>query len=97
MTAVKTFTSLKDSAYQQAGAHQTLESVARFVLSEVADFPAQVPVEAKDSLYEGYRMKFDTLQPATMYAVISGHYVLATQEHITTKAVEKVEIGVAYA
>jgi hypothetical protein len=42
-------------------------------------------------------MKFDALQPATMYAVIGGHYVLATQDHVTAKTVEKVEIGVAYA
>jgi len=91
------FTSLKDSAFQQAGAHQTLESVARYVLANVKDFPKEVPTEAKDSLYEGYRMKFDALQPAVMYAVINGHYVLASEEHKAAKNVEKVEIGVPYA
>lgn len=92
-----TFLSLKDSAFKQAGAYQTLESVARYALNEIKDFPKEVPTEAKDALYEGYRMKFDTLQPATMYAVINGHYVLATQEHKAAKNVEKVEIGVPYA
>jgi hypothetical protein len=91
------FTSLKDSAFQQAGAYQTLESVARYALAEIKDFPKEVPSEAKDALYEGYRMKFDTLQPSVCYAVISGHYVLATQEHIKTENVEKVNIGVPYA
>lgn len=91
------FTSLKDSAFQQAGAHQTLESVARFVMTQVKDFPKEVPTEAKDSLYEGYRMKFNALQPAVVYAVINGHYVQATQEHIKNDKVEKVEIGVPYA
>jgi len=91
------FTSLKDSAFQQAGAHQTLESVARYVLANVKDFPKEVPSEAKDALYEGYRMKFDALQPAVMYAVINGHYVLASEEHIAAKNVEKVSIGVPYA
>ena len=91
------FTSLKDSAFQQAGAHQTLESVARFVLTQVKDFPKEVPTEAKDSLYEGYRMKFDKLQPAIVYAVINGHYVQATQEHKDNSKVEKVEIGIPYA
>jgi hypothetical protein len=91
------FSSLKDSAFQQAGAYQTLESVARYALTEIKDFPKEVPSEAKDALYEGYRMKFDALQPATMYAVINGHYVLATQEHKAAKTVEKVEIGVPYA
>jgi len=91
------FTSLKDSAFQQAGAHQTLESVARYALTQIKDFPKEVPVEAKDALYEGYRMKFNALQPAIMYAVINDHYVLATEEHKAAKNVEKVEIGVPYA
>jgi len=96
-TVKPAFSSLKDSAFQQAGAYQTLESVARYALAEIKDFPKEIPSEAKDALYEGYRMKFDVLQPATMYAVINGHYVLATQEHKAAKTVEKVEIGVPYA
>ena len=91
------FTSLKDSAFQQAGAHQTLESVARYALAQIKDFPKEVPAESKDALYEGYRMKFDALQPAVMYSVINGHYVLATEEHKAAKNVEKVEIGIPYA
>ena len=91
------FTSLKDSAFQQAGAAQTLESVAHYALEKIAGFPKEISSEAKDELYEGYRMKFDALNPKKTYAVINDHYVLATQEHIDTKGVEKVEIGVAYA
>jgi len=91
------FTSLKDSAYQQAGAHQTLESVARYALSQIKDFPKEVPTESKDSLYEGYRMKFNVLQPAVMYAVINGHYVRASIEHCANDKIEKIEIGVPYA
>ena len=93
----ESFTSLKDSAYQQAGAHQTLESVARYALGKIDGFPKEVPTEAKDMLYEGYRMKFADLQPDTVYAVINDHYVLATVEHISMDNVEKVSIGVAYA
>ena len=96
-TTQGSFTSLKDSAFQQAGAYQTLESVARYALVQIKDFPKEVPTEAKDALYEGYRMKFEVLQPALMYAVINGHYVLATQDHIDNSKVEKVNIGVAYA
>lgn len=92
-----TFSSLKDSAFQQAGAAQTLESVARYALEKIAGFPASIPVEAKDELYDGYRMKFDVINPAVMYAVINDHYVLATEEHKANKSVEKVEIGVAHA
>jgi hypothetical protein len=91
------FTSLKDSAFQQAGAAQTLEDVARYVLGNVKDFPKEVPTEAKDALYDGYRMKFNLLKPAVIYAVINDHYIRATPEHMKADNVEKVEIGVAYA
>ena len=91
------FTSLKDSAFQQAGAHQTLESVARYALTQIKDFPKEVTTEAKDALYEGYRMKFNQLKPEVCYAVINDHYVLATPEHIKADNVEKVNIGIPYA
>jgi hypothetical protein len=93
----KTFKSLKDSAFQQAGAAQTLEDVARYVLGLVPGFPKDIPSETRDELYDGYRMKFDTLKPAQTYAVINDHIVLATDEHIKAKNVEKIVIGVAYA
>lgn len=96
-TPRNTFSSLKDSAFQQAGAAQTLESVAHYALEKIAGFPKDVPAEAKDELYDGYRMKFDAINPAITYAVINDHYVLATEEHKASKSVEKVEIGVAYA
>jgi len=91
------FTSLKDSAYQQAGAAQTLESVARYAIDHIVGFPKDIPSESKDQLYDGYRMKFDQLNKPVMYAVINDHYVLATEEHKAAKNVEKIEIGVAYA
>ena len=91
------FTSLKDSAFQQAGAAKTLEDVARFVMSKVPGFPESISDEAKAELYEGYKMKYDNLHPAKVYAVISDHYVEATPEHLSAKTVEKVEIGVPYA
>lgn len=96
MTETK-ITSLKDGAYQQAGAAQTLEDVARYVISKVEGFPKEIPTEAKDELYEGYRMKFDALRPKQTYAVINDHLVLATDEHLKAKNVEKIEIGVAFA
>lgn len=91
------FTSLKDSAYQQAGAAQTLEAVARYAIANVAGFPETISPEAKDQYYEGYRMKYDNLHPAKIYAVIADHYVEATPEHMANKSVEKIEVGVAYA
>jgi hypothetical protein len=91
------FSSLKDSAFQQAGAAKTLEDVARYVLGKVKDFPKEISTEAKDELYDGYRMKFNLLKPEVMYAVINDHYVIATPEHAKNDKVEKVNIGVPYA
>jgi hypothetical protein len=91
------FTSLKDLGYQQAGNFEKSISMAQYALDNIVGFPTDVPTESKDALYEGYRMKFNELQPAKVFAVINDHYVLATQEHMDAKNVEKIEVGVAYA
>ena len=96
-TSTSTFTSLKDLGYQQAGNFEKSISMAQYALDNIVGFPTDVPTESKDALYEGYRMKFNELQPAKVFAVINDHYVLATQEHMDAKNVEKIEVGVAYA
>jgi len=91
------FASFKDGAFQQAGADSTLESFAHYVIEKCAGFPKELPSEVKDELYDGYRMRFDHLFPKKTYAVVDGHYVRATPEHMDALNVEKIEIGVAYA
>jgi len=92
-----TFTSLKDLGYQQAKTGDTLETQAQYAIDKIAGFPADVPAEARAELYEGYRLRCADNKPPVTYAVIDGHYVLATEEHIKNKKVEKIEVGVAYA
>jgi len=94
---VASFTSLKDLGYQQAASFEKSISMAQHALDNIVGFPKDVPSEAKDELYEGYRMRFNENNPAIVYAVINDHYVRATQEHIEAKNVEKIEVGVAYA
>jgi hypothetical protein len=94
---VVSFTSLKDLGYQQAGNFEKGLSMAQHALDNIVGFPKDVPSEAKDELYEGYRMRFNELNPAKVYAVINDHYVHATPEHMEAKNVEKIEVGVAYA
>ena len=91
------FTSFKDGAFQQAGADSTLEAFARYTIQKCAGFPKDIPSEVKDEIYDGYRMRFDHLFPKKVYAVVDGHYVRATPEHMDIANVEKIEIGVAYA
>lgn len=91
------FTSLKDMGYQQAKTGDSLTEQARFALDNIVGFPQDIPSEAKEALYSGYQMRYSENHPAKVYAVINGHYVLATPEQVSNAKVEKVEIGVAYA
>ena len=94
---MSTFTSLKDLGYQQAKTGDSLETQAQFALEKIAGFPEDVPSEAREMLYEGYRMRHSERYPAKVYAVVNDHYILATPEHIKNAKVEKVEMGVSYA
>ena len=96
-TSNPVFASLKDAGFQQAGAYQTTESVAEFVMAKDPKFPDEVAETTQDELKEGYKMKFNSIYKPVTYAVINDHYVVATSEHMTNEKVEKVLIGVDYA
>ena len=90
--------SLRDGAYRQAGATQTIESVAQYCIETVAGFPEAITPEARDELYGGYRMKFNELKPAKSFAFIDGNYViLETLGDQDISKVEQVTIGVEFA
>lgn len=89
--------SLRDLAYNQAKAGDTVIDQAKLAIENIVGFPEDISSEAKAELYEGYQLRFNENQPPKLYAVVSGHYVLATPEHEKNKKVEKVEIGVAFA
>lgn len=89
--------SLRDLAYNQAKAGDTITEQARIAIDSIAGFPADVPAEAKAELYAGYQLRYNDNNPAVTYAVIGGHYVVATPEQVANKKVEKVDIGVAFA
>lgn len=94
---MSTITSLKDLGYQQAGTGDSLDQQAEYALAHISGFPEDISSEARESLYEGYRMRHSERHPAKVYAVVNDHYVLATPEQIKNAKVEKIEVGVAYA
>ena len=94
---MSTISSLKDLGYQQAKTGDSLESQAQYALGNITGFPEDVPSEAKDMLYDGYRMRYSERKPAVTYAVINDHYVVATPEQVQNKKIEKIDVGVAYA
>lgn len=89
--------SLKDMAYKQAKAGDSLSAQAAYALENIKGFPQEIPSEAKTELWEGYRMRYNETHPPMIYAIINGHYTLATEEQSKNKKVEKIEIGVGYA
>jgi len=91
------FASVRDFGYQQALTGDSLVSQAQYALDNFAGFPEDIPAETKTELYAGYQLRFGENNPSRIYAIIGDHYVLATDEHLKNKKVEKVEIGVAYA
>lgn len=92
--AANEFHSLKDMGYQQAGASDTLEAMARYALSKIVDFPQSIDDESKAQLYAGYKLRFAENNPAVQYAVINGQYIPATADN---KAMEKITLTVDYA
>ena len=89
--------SLKDLGYQQATTGDNLETQAQYALANITGFPEDTPSEAKDALYEGYRLRHGERHAAKVYAVVNDHYVLATPEQVQNKKVEKIEVGVGFA
>lgn len=94
---MSTITSLKDLGYQQAGTGDSLDQQAEYALTHITGFPDDISSEAREMLYEGYRQRKNERNPAKTYAVVNDHYILATEEQMKNKKVEKIEIGVAYA
>lgn len=91
-----TITSIKDGAYKQAVASDRIRGVAKFVLDHSKGFPETVQDEIKDQLYDGYRLRFNEVNPPEQYAVINDHYVLVNTPELTESR-EKVNIGTDYA
>jgi len=92
-----TFASVRDFGYQQAKTGDSLVSQAQYALDNFVGFPEDIPAEVKTDLYAGYQLRYAENNPAKVYAVVNDHYVLATDEQIKNKKIEKIEIGVAYA
>ena len=93
-----TINSLKDGAYQQAEANDSLRSVARYTLDHVKGFPEEVPDESKAQLYDGYRLRFNENNPPEQYAIVDGNYLLIDGSNPDlANAKERINVGVDYA
>ena len=91
------FASVRDFGYQQALTGDSLVNQAQYALDNFVGFPETLADETKAELYSGYQLRFAENVVAKTYAVVNDHYVLATDEQVKNKKIEKIEIGVAYA
>jgi len=91
------FTSIADLGYKQALTSDTLSTQAKWALENITGFPDDITLEAKAELYTGYQKRYSENNPAVTYAVINGHYVLASPEHEANKSVEKIAVGFDFA
>lgn len=95
--------SLKDGAYKQAQATDTVYDFAQYVIGAHSGFGTsgfKLPDEAKTEIYDGYRMRYaQKTRPARLYAVIGGDYFdmdkLSPEQKDKVK--EKIEMSVSVA
>jgi hypothetical protein len=91
------YKSLRDMGYAQAKTGDSLADQAQYAIDLIAGFPSDIPAESRAELYSGYQLRFNENRPAVTYAVINGHYTIATAEQIANPKVEKIDVGVTYA
>ena len=68
-------TSLKDGAYKQAKANDTVRDFATFALSNIQGFPEDIPKESLEQLNEGYILRWNENNPPVKFAIINDHYI----------------------
>ena len=78
--AVSAPVSYKDAGYQHAAADDSASGIARWLIGQVAGFPAEtLPADVVDGLKEGYAMRFHetnkTLKGDTVYAQVNGQWI----------------------
>ena len=84
---------LIDLGFAQAGTGDALTAHAETAMRLIVGFPETVTDEARADLYAGYRKRWDANHPAKLFAMIDGNYILATDDMVKNKKIEKIEIG----
>jgi len=90
--------SISDIALNHGRADNQIDHCAKTALEKIKGFPvlADVSEENIQSLRDGYAIAYKEVFKPVTYAVINGHYVQASQEHISNDKVEKIELTLDY-
>ena len=90
------FVSISDVGLHHGRAENTIENCANFALDNIKGFPVKEDISEENiqSLKTGYVLAHkEQFKPVT-YAVINGHYVQATPDHLSADNVEKIELTI---
>jgi hypothetical protein len=92
------FVSVSDIALNHARADKLIGDYAGLAIDHIKGFPVIKDMSENDvqSLKDGYALAHREHFVADTFAVINGHYVLATPEHIENDKVEKITMSLDY-
>ena len=99
MTKAKsTLVSISDIALNHGRAENAILACAVLALDKIKGFPVlkDVSEENMTSLRDGYALAYKEVFKPKTYAVINGHYVQASPEHISNDKVEKITMTLDY-
>lgn len=90
--------SITDIALNHGRAENAIVGCAVLALETIKGFPVlkDVSEENMTSLRDGYALAYKEIFKPVTYAVINGHYVQASPEHISNDKVEKITMTLDY-
>jgi hypothetical protein len=96
--AKQSLVSISDIALNHGRAENQITQCATSALQFINGFPVlkDVSEENMTSLRDGYALAYKEVFKPMTYAVINGHYVQASQEHLSNDKVEKITMTLEY-
>jgi hypothetical protein len=97
-TTSNEFVSITDIGLKHGRIENDADQCAMLALQHIHGFPVlkDVSEENMAKLKDGYALAFKEVFKPKTYAVINGHYVIASPEHISNDKVEKIELTLDY-
>jgi hypothetical protein len=89
--------SLKDAAYRQAVANDTVRSTALYVLDIIPSYPDNATDEQQAELTSGWHLRWNEVNPEIEYAVIDGNYLPVSSLKKVPEDAERINVGLGFA
>ena len=96
LNSVEDIKSIKDAAYQFVRTNETSTDIARFIVSQQPDFPAEVSPELKADLNAGFMLRANELWGQDVYRVGDTGILIKVANSNDADYQEKIKIGRAH-